>query len=212
MKANASKRRVLPKDELTVLLRFVDDELEEWAKQDIREEGEFGDLRGSDQLPKQSKKTIRRAAQYYLKKVREKGLSFKEEVKTRLEDAKKEANDQKLKKVSFTDPASQFMKSKKGRIELSYNPQITLDKEGFILGNDATQSLADTAQLQPKLSRRKKTWEGCLKMLPGALMQATFKKVNINFLAAKKIDGYMPNNNERKNCIPLTRNVFATKN
>jgi transposase len=127
VKANASNQRVMNKDELRVLLKFVDDELEEWAKQDTREDSEFGDLRGSDQLPKQSKKTIWKAAQYYIKKVREKGPSFKEEVQS-LENAKKEADDQKLKKVSTTDPESRFMKNKKGRIELSYSPQITVDR------------------------------------------------------------------------------------
>jgi len=66
VKANASNRRVLTKDELSVLLKFVDEELEEWAKRDTQEDAEFGDLRGSDQLPKQSKKAIRKAAQYYI--------------------------------------------------------------------------------------------------------------------------------------------------
>ncbi len=61
VKANASNRRVLTQDELKVLLRFVEEELEKWARQDTREDSEFGDLRGSDQLPKQSKKTIRKA-------------------------------------------------------------------------------------------------------------------------------------------------------
>ena len=126
VKANASNQRVMNKDELRVLLKFVDDELEEWSRQDSREDSEFGDLRGSDQLPQQSKKTIRKAAQYYIKKVREKGPSFKEEVQNRLENAKREADDQKLKKVSITDPESRFMKNKKGRIELSYSPQITV--------------------------------------------------------------------------------------
>jgi len=133
------------------LLRFIDEELEEWARQDTREDSEFGDLRGSDQLPKQSKKTIRKAAQYYIKKVREKGPSFKEEVQRRLEDAKKEADDQKLKKVSITDPESRFMKNKKGRIELSYNPQITVDKKGFVLANDVAQNAHDAEQLQPQV-------------------------------------------------------------
>jgi hypothetical protein len=43
---------------------LVNDELEEWAKQDAREDGEFKDLQGSDQLSIQSKKTIQKAAHY----------------------------------------------------------------------------------------------------------------------------------------------------
>jgi len=49
VKANASNRRVLTKEELEVLLRFVDGELEEWAKQDTIEDNAFGEIRGSDQ-------------------------------------------------------------------------------------------------------------------------------------------------------------------
>jgi len=57
-------------------------------------------------------------------------------VQTRLQDAQKEADVQKLKKVRSTDPESRFMKNKKRRIELTYNPQITVDKKGFVLAND----------------------------------------------------------------------------
>jgi len=53
-----------------VLLRFVDEELEEWAKQDTIEDKSFGEIRGTDQLPHQSKKTIQKAVQYYIKKLK----------------------------------------------------------------------------------------------------------------------------------------------
>src|SRR4030066_2260960 len=49
IKANASNKRVFTREELEVLVKFVDGELEEWAKQDVIEEKAFGDLRGSDQ-------------------------------------------------------------------------------------------------------------------------------------------------------------------
>jgi hypothetical protein len=38
IKANASNERVLTGDELEFLLRFVDEELEEWARQDTKED------------------------------------------------------------------------------------------------------------------------------------------------------------------------------
>jgi transposase len=184
VKANASNQRVMNKDELRVLLKFVDDELEEWAKQDTREDSEFGDLRGSDQLPKQSKKTIWKAAQYYIKKVREKGPSFKEEVQNRLENAKKEADDQKLKKV-------------------------TVDREGFILANDVTQSPVDTGQLQPQVLQ---TEENLGRLPEGDVAwsfdAAYFEGANIRFLADKKIDGYIPDNNEKKEVAPFDKGHF----
>ena len=79
VKANASNRRVLTKEELDVLLRFIDEELEEWAKQDTLEDNAFGEIRGTDQLPHQSKKTIQKAVQYYIKKLKENGPEFKEQ-------------------------------------------------------------------------------------------------------------------------------------
>jgi len=208
VKANASNRRVMTKDELKVLLRFVDEELEAWAKQDAREDSEFGDLRGSDQLPKQSKKTIRKAAQYYIKKVREKGSSFKEEVQRRLEDAKKEADDPKLKKVSITDPESRFMKNKKGRIELSYNPQITVDKKGFVLANDVTQSPIDTAQLQPQVLQAEENLGKLPEYVAWSFDSGYFEGANIKFLADKKIDGFIPDNNEKKEADPFNKKHF----
>jgi transposase len=75
VKANASNRRVLTKEELGVLLRFVDEELEEWARRDMIEDNAFGEIRGSDQLPKQGKKTVQKAAQHYIKKLKERGSS-----------------------------------------------------------------------------------------------------------------------------------------
>src|SRR3989337_295012 len=133
IKANASNKRVFTREELEVLVKFVDGELEEWAKQDVIEEKAFGDLRGSDQLPNQSKKTIQKAAKYYIKKIKERGDIFKEEIKESLKDSLEEAEKQGLSKVSITDPESRFMKNKKGKIELSYNPQLTVDKGGFII-------------------------------------------------------------------------------
>src|SRR4030043_1350676 len=151
VRANASNRRVLTKEELEVLLRFVDEELEEWAKQDTIEDNAFGEIRGSDQLPKQSKKTIQKAVQYYIKKLKEEVPEFKKHLKDSLYQAQQEMDDKRLRKVSTTDPGSRFMKNKKGRIELSYNPQITVEKNGFILANDVSQSASDAEQLKPQV-------------------------------------------------------------
>ena len=46
LKANASRRRVLRREEIEFLLRFVDEELEQWARQDEIEDREYGELRG----------------------------------------------------------------------------------------------------------------------------------------------------------------------
>jgi transposase len=207
IKANASNRRVLTKDELNVLLKFVDEELEEWARRDAQEDGEFGDLRGSDQLPKQSKKTIRKAAEYYLKKVREKGSSFKDEMRNRLEEANNEADREGLSKISITDPESRFMKNKKGRIELSYNPQITVDKQGFVIANDVCQSAHDAGQLEPQVLQTEENLGELPEDVRWSFDAGYFEGGNIKFLADKKIDGYIPDN-EKKELSPFDKKHF----
>jgi len=122
------------------LLRFVDEELDEWARQDEIEDGEYGELRGMDQLPKSSKKTVQKAVKNYIKKMKERGERFKEGVKEGLERAHQEVEKEDIKQVSTTDPDSRFMKNKKGKIELSYNGQVTTEKRGFIVANDISQT------------------------------------------------------------------------
>ena len=208
VKANASNRKVLTKDELDVLLKFVDGELEEWAKQDTQEDSAFGDLRGSDQLPKQSKKTIRKAAQYYIKKVQERGTVFKDNVRDSLQKARQEVEGQGLNKVSITDPESRFMKNKKGRIELSYNPQLTVDKAGFVLANDITQSAHDAGQLQPQVLQTEENLGGLPEHVGWSFDSGYFEGANIKFLADRKIDGYIPDNNEKKEADPFDKKHF----
>jgi len=198
VKANASNRKVLTKEELGVLLKFVNEELEEWTKQDAKEDREFGDLRGSDQLPKQSKKIIRKAAQYYIKKVQISGTAFKEKVQDRLQEAYVEAEEKVLRKVSITDPESRFMKNKKGRVELSYNPQLTVDKKGFVLANDVCQSAHDGGQLKPQVLQVEENLVGLPKKTAWSFDAGYFEGANIKFLTDKKIDSYIPDNNSKK--------------
>ncbi len=208
VKANASNRRVLTKDELKVLLKFIDEELEEWVKQDAQEDREFGDLRGSDQLPKQSKKTIRKAAAYYVKKFRQNGSSFREEVQNGLEEASKEADREGLSKISITDPESRFMKNKKGRIELSYNPQMTVDKQGFVIANDVCQSAHDAGQLEPQVLQTEENLGELPEHVPWSFDAGYFEGANIKFLSDKKIDGYIPDNDGKKELSPFDKKHF----
>src|SRR3990170_4703413 len=208
VRANASNRRVLTKEELDVLLRFVDEELEEWAKQDAIEDKAFGEIRGSDQLPHQSKKTIQKAAQYYIKKIKERGIIFKEELKERLKDARDEADEQDLKKVSISDPDSRFMKNKKGKIELSYNPQLTVDRKGFIVANDVCQDAHDTEQLKPQVLQVEENLGNITENVAWSFDSGYFEGSNIKFLSDKKIEGYIPDNNEKKENNPYDKKHF----
>jgi transposase len=209
VKANASNRRVFTKEELDVLLGFVDEELEEWAKQDTIEDNAFGEIRGSDQLPHQSKKTIQKAVQYYIKKLKEKGSEFKEHLRDNLHQAQQEMDDNGLRKVSTTDPGSRFMKNKKGRIELAYNPQVTVEKNGFILANDVSQNASDAEQMKPQVLQTEENLGTIPEHVAWSFDAGYFGSENVKLLSDKKIDGYIPDNNEIKGKNPYDKKNFT---
>jgi transposase len=209
VKANASNRKVLTKEELEFLLRFVDKELEEWAKQDRVEDGAYGDLRGSDQLPHQSKKTVKKAAHSYIKKLKERGADFKERLRENLQKAKDEVDKEGLSKVSISDPDSRFMKTPEGDIDLSYNPQVTVDRTGFILANDVSQNAADVGQLQPQVLQTEENLGGLPENVAWSFDAGYFGSENVKLLSDKKIDGYIPDNNEIKGKNPYDKRNFT---
>ena len=207
IKANAANKRVLTKEELEFLLRFVNEEFEEWAKQDHVEDEFFGDLRGSDQLPKKSKKEIEKRVRYYTKKFKEQGVLFKENVTQQLKRAHQELEEHNLKKVNTTDPESRFMKNKKGKIEFSYNIQVSVDKKGLILANDICQNANDTGQLQPQVLQTEANVGTLPENVPWSFDSAYYEGENLTFLSNKKIDGYIPDN-EKKIDNPYDKKHF----
>lgn len=198
VKANASNRRVLTNEELVFLLRFVDEELEEWAQRDASEDKTFGGLRGIDQLPGKSKKTVQKAAQYYIRKLRERDKIFKEELKGKLEQAQEESEESGSVQTSLTDPESRFMKNGKGKIELSYNTQVTVDGKGFILSSDVCIEATDTEQLQPQVHQVKENIGPLPEGISWSFDAGYFESTNIKFLSDHKIDGYIPDNEKRE--------------
>ena len=93
VKANASNRRVFACEELEFLVKFVDEELLEWAKKDIKEDEFFGENRGSDQLPDKSKKIIQNAVKHYVKRLADRGGIFREELAGKLKQAHRESGE-----------------------------------------------------------------------------------------------------------------------
>ncbi len=209
IKANAANKRALTKEEVGVLLNFVNGELEEWANEDEREDKAYGDLRGSDQLPKRSKRVIREAARYYVKEAREKGHGYKEELENKLNEARQEIEVHGLDKVSVTDPQSRFMKSKKGHIELSYSPQITVDNKGFILANEVCQDANDVKQLVPQVIETEKNLGGIPEGTAWSFDAGYSEGGNIKFLMDKKIDGYIPDLSEHKGVVGYNKGQFT---
>ncbi len=192
IKANAADKRIFTRDELEFLMKFVENELEAWAAQDLLEDDFFDNIRGSDQLPGSSRKRVKSAVKHYIEELKEKGEMFRANIETKLERAYQEVEKNDLEKVSMTDPECRFMKSKKGRIELSYNFQITADHNGFILANDITDSSADTHQLKPMVVQTEQNLEKIPEKIKWSFDNGYNEGENLKFLSDKKIDGYIP--------------------
>ena len=208
IKANASSRRVFTKEELAFLSNFIDDELEKWAEQDSLDDDFFGELRGSDQLPGKNKKRIQKVVKHYVEELKENGGIFKDKLKKSFEKAHHEVEKNELEKVSITDPECRFMKTKKGKIELSYNPQITTESNGFIIANDVCDSSSDINQLQPMVMQSEQNLGGLPKKVKWTFDMGYYESDNIKFLDDKKIDAYIPSQN-KKNKSPYDKSNFT---
>lgn len=207
LKANASSRRVFTKEELDFLSHFIDNELDNWAKQDALEDDFFGEIRGSDQLPKADKKRIKSAVKHYIEEMKVKGDEFKKSIKSKFEIAKSEFETHEINKVSTTDPESRFMLSKKGNLELSYNAQITTDSNGIIIANDVCDSSSDIYQLKPMVIQTEQNLEMIPEKIKWSFDKGYYESNNIKFLADKRIDGYIPRQ-DKKSKNPYDKNNF----
>lgn len=216
IKANSANKHNLTREELKFLLRFVDVELVEWEKQDEIEDEQFGNLRGSDQLPDKSRKKIQKIVKRYIDKLKKKeggkrGESFREEIKEKLEKAQQEVEKHNLKKVSLTDPESRFMKNKSKRIEFSYNSQITADKRGFIIASDVCQDYNDVKQLCPQIIQTEEN----LGILPGNIPwnfdNGYFDGENLAFTESKKIDAHIAPQKASQNPFSADKFIFNRK-
>lgn len=99
--------------------------------------------------------------------------------------------------VSWTDPESRFMLNKKGRIEYSYNVQITVEGEsGIIVGQEVTQDYNDADQLKPQIERT----EGTIGRLPkGTEVGADngyHSGENIRYGDERKLNLFLPNQDD----------------
>ena len=184
---------VFTKEELEFLINFIDNELDKWAEQDSLEDDFFKEIRGSNQLPGSSKKRVKSAVMHYINELKEKGEIFKINLENKFEKAQHEIEKNDLLKISMTDLESRFMKSKKGRIELSYNVQITTEGNGFILANDVCDSASDTYQLQPMVNQTEQNLDELPKPIKWSFDKSYYESYNIKFLNDKEIDGYIPN-------------------
>jgi hypothetical protein len=123
--------------------------------------------------------------------MKEKGARYKSEIEDRLKIAQQEVDASELKKVSTTDPESGFMMNKKEKIALAYNPQLTVDRNGFVLANEVCQDPFDTDQLQPQVLQTESNIGFLFAHTQWSFDAGYCESENIKILSDKTIDGYV---------------------
>ena len=197
LKACASNTSTVTKEQLDVIEQYVNTELKEGIEIDKVEDKHFKDCRGYDQLKETDKKKIKSLIAKYCQQIKKGEHDRVSEIKDTITGARKELEENELDKVSLTDPESRFMKNKKGKFELSYNPQITTDnKQGFIVGNDVCQDAVDFSQLKPQIEQVEENCGKLNEKTKVILDNGYHNGENIHYLNEKKFDGYIPNQEE----------------
>jgi len=209
IKANASNNQVLSKDDI----EWIKEIIEKGIKVDEEEDKLYGDRRGdelpeelnnSEKLKERIQEKIKELEDLKGKKMRRAGKKLvekhtlgnekqKEKIEEKLEKMSEEIEKSGQKAVSVTDPESRFMENKKGRNELSFNPQITVDHgSGIIVASEVTQDCTDHYQLEPQIEM---TEENVGKLPEGTKISddnGYFNGKNLKYLEKKKLDGYIP--------------------
>jgi len=121
----------------------------------------------------------------------------KERVIEKLDKAKEERNKGDQGAVSITDPESRFMQNKRGRKELSYNPQISVDSDsGIIAANGVTQDCTDHYQLQPQVEMVEENLGELPDWTKMCNVNGYFTSPNLRYLEKKGLNGYIPDSKQ----------------
>ena len=185
IKANASKKTFLKKEQLSQLDSIIDKMIEEDIKQDEIDKESYKEK--EENITNFEIKNLKEIVKNY-RDVKNKE-KLKENCKKAIEEFDK---DPQIKRVSLSDPECRMMKNKKGFYELDYNPQFTVDsKNQIILANDVCQDRADSYQLQPQIKNVQENIE--LKRDTKIAADCNYNiGENLKFLEDNKIFGLIP--------------------
>ncbi len=185
IKANASKKAFLKKEQLGQLDSIIDKMIKEDIEQDELDEESYGDK--EENIPSVEIKNLKEIVKNY------RNVKNKERLKENCRKAIEEFDkDSSIKRVSLSDPGCRMMKNKKGFYELDYNPQFTVDsKNQIILANDVCQDRTDANQLQPQIKNVKENIN--LKSNTKVVADCAYNTgENLKFLEENKIFGLIP--------------------
>ncbi|MBS3064694.1 MAG: IS1182 family transposase [DPANN group archaeon] len=185
IKANASKKAFLKKEQLSQLDSIIDKMIEEDIKQDEMDKEIYSEK--EENITALEMKNLKEIVKNY-RDVKDKE-KLKENCKKAVEEFDK---DPQIKRVSLSDPECRMMKNKKGFFELDYNVQFTVDsKSQIIVANDVCQDRTDTFQLQPQIKNVRENIN--LKRDTKVAADCNYNSGdNLKFLEENLIDGHIP--------------------
>ena len=185
IKANASKKAFLKKEQLSQLDSIVDKMIKEDIEQDEIDKESYENK--EENITGLEMKNLKEIVKNY-RNVKNKE-KLKENCKKAIEEFDK---DPQIKRVSLSDPECRMMKNKKGFFELDYNVQFTVDsKNQIIVANDACQDRTDTYQLQPQIKNVKENI--ALKKDTKVVADCNYNAgSNLKYFEEGAIDGYVP--------------------
>ena len=192
IKANASKKMCLTKEQIGKLDSIIDKMIEEDISQDEIDKEICGNK--EENLTNLEIKNLKEI----VKKYRE--SKNKEKIKEKYNIAQEEFDkDFQLKRVSLSDPDCRMMQNKKGFFELDYNVQFTVDsKNQIIVANDVCKDTDDFRQLEPQVKQTKENIQ--FKEDTRLSTDCGYNSgENLKFLEDEGITGYIPNKEQAKN-------------
>jgi transposase len=148
LKAYAGSKRYLDKKGLDKLDKAIDKMIQEDIALDELEDDLYGD-NANDGLTGIDRRDMKKIVREYNKS------KDKKKIRKNIKKAKNELEKYSLKKVSISDPESRAMQTKKRFSELSYNSQLSVDKNQIILANDLCQDKHDANQFIPQIKNVK---------------------------------------------------------
>ena len=183
MKAYASKKQYFDKAGLDKLEKAIDKILEEDIALDELEEQIFGDkeegMTGIDE------RDLRKLVRENFKK------KDKTKIKQKIANAREELEQNKLEKVSLSDPKSRVMQHAKKYSEPCYNTQFSVTKNQIIVANDVCQDGHDAHQFIPQMKNIKENVK-LRKDTKVGVDCGYSDALNIKFAEDENIDLYVP--------------------
>ena len=200
IKADTNDKHVIDRKVLDKLDKHIDRWIDMGIATDEAEDKLYGD-RGIHELPDDLKdpykrrKIVKKMVDEINKAIKEGKKEKVKEVRDDIEDLKKFMDAKGIKLMSLTDKDARFMLNKKGKVELSYNAQLVVDKNGFILSNDVVNECDDRHQLVPNINHVEQDFG----LLPkGTIVNADAGYDNgeaLEELEARGFDLYVPGKN-----------------